>query len=108
MPKKIIESKPLTLPQVTTLLKGLDRELSQFQRKTLDYVSSFSKISAKDTEKLVEKLVKSYDIDVSEAVQIVNCMPETVEELRVFMPRHKVIEAEKLKQMLNLLDEYRA
>ncbi len=107
MPRKIVESKPLTLPQVKTLMKGLDRELSQFQRKTLDYVTTFSKLSAKNSEKLVEKLMKSFGIDVLEAVQIVNCMPETTEELRVFMPRHRVIEAEKLKQMLGLLDEYR-
>jgi len=107
MPRKIVESKPLTLPQVKTLMKGLDRELSQFQRKTLEYVTSFSKLSAKNSEKLVEKLMKSFGIDISEAVQIVNCMPETTEELRVFMPRHRVFEAEKLKQMLGLLDEYR-
>ena len=107
MPKKIIESKPLTLPQVKTLLDGLDRELSQFQRKTLDYVTTFSKLSAEKAEKLVNELVKTYEIDTSEAVQIVNCMPETVEELRVFMPRHRVIDAEKLKQMLSLIDGYR-
>jgi DNA-directed RNA polymerase subunit F len=34
-------------------------------------------------------------------------MPESVEELRVFFPRHRLIEPEKLQEMLKLLDEYR-
>jgi hypothetical protein len=34
-------------------------------------------------------------------------MPETIEELRIFIPRHKVIETSKLKTALTLMNKYR-
>lgn len=107
MPLKISENKLLTHPKVREILRSLGRELNQFQKKTLEYLEVFSKVDAKDAEKLVDELVSSFGIEVKEAVQIVNCMPESVEELRVFFPRYKLIPAEKLQHMLNFLDKYR-
>lgn len=86
-------------------LENLGRELNQFQRKTLDYATSFSKINKKNAVKLREALESKIGLDGKEAVQIVNCMPESIEELRVFFPRHKVIETEKLQEILKLLRE---
>jgi len=107
MPQKIIERKSITIPQVRQLLENLGRDLNDFQRKTLDYTINFSKISFKDAEKLLTELVESFSIDIKEATQMANCMPETVEELRTFLPRHKVIEASKLEKMLELLNKHR-
>jgi len=56
----------------------------------------------------VERLVKEFELEVGEAVQIVNCMPETIEELRVFFPRYKMVATEKLEAILKVLDEYRS
>ncbi|OYT53790.1 MAG: RNA polymerase Rpb4, partial [Candidatus Hecatellales archaeon ex4484_218] len=53
------------------------------------------------------KLVKDFGIDEKEAVQIVNCMPESIEELRIFLPKHRVIETEKLQKMVELINSYR-
>ena len=103
--KKIIENKPLTLPEVKKTIEGLNRELNQFQRKTLDYTSTFSKTTATEAERLTSKLVKMLNIDKREAIQIVNCMPETIEELRVFLTRHRVIETEKLEEAVKLLNK---
>jgi DNA-directed RNA polymerase subunit F len=84
------KSKNLTLPQVKKLLESMGEEnLDQFQRRTFDYVSKFG-------------------LDNDEAVQIVNCMPKSVEELRVFLASgRKIIEASKLQSIVNLLDEHR-
>jgi DNA-directed RNA polymerase subunit F len=109
MTEKSEKEKKLTLPQVKKLLESMGEEnLDQFQRRTFDYVSKFSKIDAEVAEKLVEKLVAEFDLEEEEAVQIVNCMPKTVEELRVFMAGgRKIIETSKLEAIVNLLCEHR-
>ena len=101
--------KPLNLPQVKKVLESIGEEnLDQFQRRTLDYVSKFSKVDPEKAEELLQKLVKEYEIDEAEAVQIINCMPETVDELRVFLAGgRKIIETAKLHTIVELLNENR-
>ena len=102
------ESK-LTLPRVKKVLESVgDENLDQFQRRTLDYVSKFSKANVADAEKVLEKLIKDFGLEESEAVQIINCMPETVDELRIFLAGgRKIIETSKLESITNLLNENR-
>jgi DNA-directed RNA polymerase subunit F len=110
MEKRELSEKRLTLPQVKKVLEEIGEEnLDQFQRRTLDYVNKFSKVDAKTAEKLLEKLVKEFDLDEAEAVQVVNCMPETVDELRVFLAGgRKIIETAKLEAVVSLLNDNRA
>jgi DNA-directed RNA polymerase subunit F len=106
--KQTVERK-LTLPAVKKLLELLGEEsLDQFQRRALDYVSKFSKVESEDAEKLVGKLTAEFGLDEDEAVQVVNCMPKSVEELRVFLTAgRKIIEAARLEAIVRLLDENR-
>jgi DNA-directed RNA polymerase subunit F len=109
MSKKGVTEKVLTLPEVKRSLESLGEEnLDQFQRRTLDYVSKFSKVEAEASQKLLERLVKEFGLEEEEAVQIVNCMPKTVEELRIFLSGgRKIIETSKLETVISLLDENR-
>jgi DNA-directed RNA polymerase subunit F len=106
MPIKILEEKTITIAEAKEILENLNRELNQFQKRTLEYATGFSKIKAKDVNEIVKKL-KQFGIDLKEAVQIINCMPESVEEIRAFLPRHKVIDTSKLQEIIKLLKEYR-
>lgn len=101
--------KKLTIPQVRKLLESLGEEnLDQFQRRTLDYASKFSRVDAESAEKLIEKLVQEFGVDEEEAVQIVNCMPESTEELKAFLAGgRKIIETSKLEAIVDLLDKHR-
>jgi DNA-directed RNA polymerase subunit F len=110
MEKRELSENRLTLPQVKKALEAIGEEnLDQFQRRTLDYVNKFSKVDAKKVEKLLEKLVKEFELDEAEAVQVVNCMPETVDELRIFLAGgRKIIETAKLEAIVSLLNENRA
>jgi DNA-directed RNA polymerase subunit F len=110
MDNKESSENRLTLPQVKKVLEAIGEEnLDQFQRRTLDYVNKFSKVDAKTAEKLLGKLVKEFDLDEAEAVQVVNCMPETVDELRVFLAGgRKIIETAKLEAIVALLNDSRA
>ena len=72
-------------------------------------MNKISKLDAKAAEKLLEKLVKEFGLDEAEAVQVVNCMPETVDELRVFLAGgRKIIETAKLDAIVSLLNDSRA
>jgi DNA-directed RNA polymerase subunit F len=109
MSKKSATEKNLTLPQVKKLLESLGEEnLDQFQRRTLDYTSKFSKVDVKAAETLMKKLVDEFGLEDEEAVQIVNCMPKSVEELKAFLAGgRRIIEALKLEAIINLLDKHR-
>ena len=109
MEKRETSERKLTLPQVKKVLESIGEEnLDQMQRRTLDYVNKFSKVSVEVVEGLLEKLVKEFGLDEDEAVQVVNCAPKSVEELRVFFAGgRKIIETSKLEAIIGLLNEYR-
>jgi DNA-directed RNA polymerase subunit F len=109
MTEKNAAKKKLTIPQVKKVLEAMGEEnLDQFQRRTLDYAAKFSKTEAEAAEGLMERLVTEFGLDEDEAVQVLNCMPNNVEELRVFLAGgRKIIEASKLQTIVNLLNEQR-
>ena len=109
MSTREVSENRLTIPQVKKVLEAIGEEnLDQFQRRTLDYVNKFSKVDPEKAEELLQTLVKEYEIDEAEAVQIINCMPETVDELRVFLAGgRKIIETAKLQSIVALLNENR-
>jgi DNA-directed RNA polymerase subunit F len=108
MSKENVGEKNLTLPQVKKLLESIGEEnLDQLQRRTFDYASKFSKIDAEAAAKLVERLQKEFGLEEEEAIQITNCLPKTVDELRVFLGGgRKIINASTLKTISNVLGEH--
>jgi DNA-directed RNA polymerase subunit F len=109
MVRKALRERALTIPEVKKLLELIGEEkLDQFQRRSFDYASKFSKVDEDKAHTLVDTLVAQYGLEEEEAIQIVNSMPESVEEVRVFLGGgRKIIETSKLQGILNLLDEYR-
>jgi DNA-directed RNA polymerase subunit F len=109
MSKREISESRLTLPQVKKVLESVGEEnLDQLQRRTLDYVNKFAKVDPEKAEELLQKLVKEYEINETEAIQIINCVPETVDELRIFLAGgRKIIETSKLRSIVELLNENR-
>jgi DNA-directed RNA polymerase subunit F len=60
------------------------------------------------SEKLMEKLLEKFGLEEEEAIQVVNCMPKSIEELKVFLSGgRKIIETSKLEGIVNLLDQHR-
>jgi len=75
----------ITLPGVKEIFetKKVD-EMDQIQRWTYDYVNKFSKISQKQAQKLVNELIEQCGLTEEEAVEVVNIMPSSLEEIRSF------------------------
>lgn len=82
---KITKKEMITLPDVKEILetKQVD-EMDQIQRWTYDYVNKFSKIKGKDAQKLVGELVGECGLTEEEAVEVVNILPSSLEEIRAF------------------------
>ena len=108
MPRKALKEKILTVPEVKQLLEKIKEEdLDQFQRRALDYTAKFTKVEAKSAKKLVKGLEK-FELEEEEAVQIVNCMPESIEEIRIFLAGgRKIVETQKLEDILTFLNQHR-
>jgi len=109
MSERESSEKRLTLPQVKKELAALGEEnLDQFQRRTFDYVSKFAKIDEAAVEGLLERLVSEFGLEEAEAVQVINCAPESVDELRIFLAGgKKIIETAKLEAIVALLNDSR-
>jgi DNA-directed RNA polymerase subunit F len=84
MPKEIISEEEVTLPQVKKILgqRSKEGELSFQQSITLEHASSFSRMAPAVAIKLIDRLLKGFNLNRAQAVQIVNIAPITVEELK--------------------------
>ncbi len=109
MPPKAQRERMLTVPEVKKVLELIGEDkLDQFQRRSLDYTSKFAKVDDTKAETIVDTLRTKFGLDEEEAIQIVNCMPESIEEIRVFLGGgRKIIETSKLQEILSFLDEHR-
>ncbi len=109
MPRKAIKERVVTIPEVKKVLESIGEEhLDQFQRRSLDYATKFSKVDFSVGEELVKRLMDEFELEEEEAVQIVNCMPESIEEIRVFLGGgRRIVETSKMEGILALLTEHR-
>jgi DNA-directed RNA polymerase subunit F len=107
--KKILKTQTITAARAKKILESLGEEnLDRFQRRSLDYTTKFSKIDLESAGNLLDELKGEPMLEEEEAVQIVNCMPKSIEELRVFLAGgRKIIETSKLEAILKLLNKYR-
>lgn len=106
MPRRIIDSRPATTTEAKkTLERAREEELGEFQRRTLDYASKFSKIAATKAEKFVRELSEKYQLDRKDAIQIANTMPRSIEELRsILTVKGRIIGGSQLEDILRLVD----
>ncbi len=105
MPKEVLEERSITLEEVQETLKENEKrgELSYIQRVTLDYAIKFSQLPADKARKLVEELKTDFNLDLDTAIQIVNCVPSSLGELRAFLVgvKESVVNQEQQKEILD-------
>ena len=101
----IIKKEVISLPQVKGILEAVKPDdMDQIQRWTYDYVGKFAKTNSKIGKKMVDELVNQCELKEEEAVEVVNIMPTSLEELRAFtFGWKKLILTANLEKMLNIL-----
>jgi DNA-directed RNA polymerase subunit F len=109
MVRKALKERIVTVPQVKEALEAIGEErLDQFQRRSLDYATKFAKVDADKVDMLVKEFIEKFEVEEEEAVQIINAMPESIQEIRVFLSGgRRIIETSKLEKILEFLNKYR-
>ena len=109
MARKALKERIITVPQVKEALESIGEErLDQFQRRSLDYATKFTKVDPDKVDTIVKEFVEQFEVEEEEAVQIINAMPESIQEIRVFLSGgRRIIESSKLEKILVFLNKYR-
>lgn len=99
--------KVITIPEAKEILEKIDVEnADQIQKRTLDYLNKFSKTTPAKARTVKESLIAKIGLTESEAVELVNTQPHTLEELRVFTSGwKKLLPTEILEKILSLMQE---
>ncbi|MFL6495160.1 MAG: RNA polymerase Rpb4 [Nitrososphaera sp.] len=102
---EIIKKEIITLPHVKEVLESVKPDdMDQIQRWTADYVKKFAKVESHRAQMMVRQLVEQCDLTEEEAVEVVNIMPRSLEELRAFtFGWKKLILTDTLGKMLDIL-----
>jgi len=103
----VVEKKEITVAEAKALLEAKAEELDPLQRRVLDYTVRFTKASEKDSDKLVSELMETGGIERQLAVQLANCMPGSVAEIRTFLGRQRIISEEAVNNILIIIKKYR-
>ena len=100
-----VEKKVLSIPEAGQILQKLDVEKAdQIQKRTLDYASKFSRTQPDTAKKMRKQLESDCGLTEEEAVEVVNIMPKSVEELRTFTSGwRKLLPSETLDKILKIL-----
>jgi len=108
MARKILEEKTISNPEARAVLEKVkEDELGEFQRRTLEFTRKFSKLPSEKASKLTEELASKLQLDRNDAIQIVNCLPQTVEELRaVLTVKGRFVSTEQLKGILEIMKRH--
>ena len=99
--------KLLTTPEANQILEKIDVEKAdQIQKRTLDYTTKFSKVTAESAKKLRKELETDCGLSEEESVELVNIMPKSIEELRTFTSGwRKLLSTETLEKILKILHQ---
>jgi DNA-directed RNA polymerase subunit F len=108
MARKILMEKAITNAEAKAVLEKVkEEELGEFQRRTLDFTRRFSKLPADRAAKLVEELSSQLQLDRNDAIQIVNTLPQSIEELRaVLTVKGRFVSTEQLNGILAIMKRY--
>ena len=102
---EIIYKEVISLPQVKEILGPVKPDdMDQIQRWTYDYVSKFAKSDSVLAQKMIKQLIEECELKDEEAVEIVNVLPTSLEELRAFsFGWKKLVLTETLEKMQSIL-----
>ena len=104
----MVDKKEITIAEAKALLEKKAEDLDPLQRRVLDYTVRFAKTSSEDASKLVEELMGKGGIDRPLAVQLANCMPGSIAEIRTFLGRQRIISEEAINEILKIIEKYRS
>jgi len=97
----------ISIPEAKETLEKIDIEKAdQIQKRTLDYTSKFSKTEPEKARNMRERLVKDCSLTDEEATELINIMPKSTEEMRVFTSGwKKLLPTDVVEKIIKILSE---
>ena len=101
------KARIITIPEAREILSKIDPEhTDQIQKRTMDYLLKFSKTEPEKAKKMRKQLVEECALTVEEATELVNIVPKSQEELRVFTAGwRKLIPTATVEKILKILSD---
>ena len=99
------KARIISIPEAKEILSKIDPEKTdQIQKRTVDYLLKFSKREAEKAKKVRKTLRDDCGLTVEEATELINIMPKSQEELRVFTAGwRKLIPSTTVEKILKVL-----
>ncbi|CCC82692.1 RNA polymerase Rpb4 family protein [Thermoproteus tenax] len=105
--KKIRKSEDITNAKALDILRAFSQsyETTEVQRKTIDFLEKVTAIDANAAESKVEELISRFGFARVTAIQLVNILPEDVEELKMLlqMLERREFSDDEIKEMLKII-----
>lgn len=107
---KILDEKPLLLPEVEKELKKVDKkDRLAVQELSYDFARKFSRLNTETAKKLVEEInnLEIPRVGNFHVYQIVTLMPKNLGELRsIFAGTKTTVTPENMKNILSIVKKY--
>jgi len=104
--RRIIETEAISIPELYGKMMGLEgrEELLSVQSRTIQYLKKFAKMDSEIALRVKKRLLEIEEIDEEKAVQIINVLPKTQEEIKEIF-HGKIIVGELASKILSILKE---
>ncbi len=105
--KKLLGTKPVCLADVKEMLKerSQDGELTYEQTLTNDYSKKFAKLPKTKAQKLLASLGEMDSMTDELAVKIVDICPQSIDILRLLVPKNAKFSDETIEKIIGLVKE---
>ncbi len=108
MPREVkgYEDVPLTIAKDILERRIEEEEALDIQRKTLNYLTKFSKCKPEVAAQVVSELCEKFGLRRETSVMIVNVLPSTTDELRTIISvEERVFTIEELNEILKIISK---
>jgi len=103
---KVLDSKPVGMPEAKKIMDSLDGELSYEQKIAREHLRKFTKLK-KGSKKFLEDLSKVLRMSPETMVQILNTLPKNPDELRMIFARERFsLKEEEIEKILQIVKKY--
>jgi len=101
------KTRIITIPEAKGILSKIDPEQTdQIQKRTMDYLAKFSKIDPDKAKKMRKSIVEETGLTMEEATELVNILPKSPEEIRVFTAGwRKLVPTTTVEKIIKILSE---
>ena len=106
--EQILSKKPITLSKAKNLLEKRKEasEPTYEQEEALKYAKTFSKVTKKQRDKIMEELLKLETIDEELAVKIIDILPHDIEVMKILPEKKAAVKEEDLAAALEIVKKY--